>query len=203
LPPLVAHQAHCALVNHLVQNHQVVVFQLAVRPVEVVIQELEQLVMLLSQVGEVDEKSAAHVALHGLDRLRPGGSVVLHQKVAVLQQAAAPDFFRVSRCDEFPVKMVEGLTKVAIDAFPHHCRIEVFADVHAGAVVEEEECVEHDVEGVDRELELPLHPVHELQLDAVRLVVPQRDQTPSVTIVHFHHLGHVGLFQSARRHPLL
>ena len=26
-----------------------------------------------------------------------------------------------------PVKMVEGLTKVAIDAFPHHCRIEVFA----------------------------------------------------------------------------
>ena len=80
---------------------------------------------------------------------------------------------------------------------------DVVPDVHAGAVVEEEECVEHDVEGVDRELELPLHPVHELQLDAVRLVVPQRDQTPSVTIVHFHHLGHVGLFQSARGHPLL
>ena len=33
---------------------------------------------------------AAHVALHGLDRLWPGRSVVLHQKVAVLQQAAAP-----------------------------------------------------------------------------------------------------------------
>ena len=33
---------------------------------------------------------AAHVALHGLDRLWPGWSVVLHQKVAVLQQAAAP-----------------------------------------------------------------------------------------------------------------
>ena len=81
--------------------------------------------------------------------------------------------------------------------------VDVVPDVHAGAVIEEEECVEHDVEGVDRELELPLHPVHELQLDAVRLVVPQRDQTPSVTIVHFHHLGHVGLFQSARRHPLL
>ena len=173
-----------------------------------------------------------------------------------------------------PVKMVEGLPEVAIHAFPHHCRIEVFAekenmnkslsflsaglnflagilsffiglstfsvefklvslgfqllgcvfsnlfsgvgiflvdfqlfdvvpDVHAGTVVEEEECVEHDVEGVDRELELPLHPVHELQLDAVGLVVPQRDQTPSVTIVHFHHLRHVRLFQSARRHPLL
>ena len=81
--------------------------------------------------------------------------------------------------------------------------VDVGPDVHAGAVVEEEECVEHDVERVDRELELPLHPVHELQLHAVRLVVPQRDQTPSVTIVHFHHLRHVGLFQSARRHPLL
>ena len=81
--------------------------------------------------------------------------------------------------------------------------VDLEPDVHAGAVVEEEECVEHDVERVDRELELPLHPVHELQLDAVRLVVPQRDQTPSVTIVHFHHLRHVGLFQSARRHTLL
>ena len=28
-----------------------------------------------------------------------------------------------------PVKMVEGLTEVAIDAFPHHCRIEVFAEI--------------------------------------------------------------------------
>ena len=27
-----------------------------------------------------------------------------------------------------PVKMVEGLTEVAIHAFPHHCRIEVFAE---------------------------------------------------------------------------
>ena len=27
-----------------------------------------------------------------------------------------------------PVKMVEGLPEVAIDAFPHHCRIEVFAE---------------------------------------------------------------------------
>jgi len=45
--------------------------------------------------------------------------------------------------------MVEGLTKVAIDTLPHHCWIEVLADVHAGAVVEEEEGVEHDVEAVD------------------------------------------------------
>ena len=27
-----------------------------------------------------------------------------------------------------PVKMVECLTEVAIHAFPHHCRIEVFAE---------------------------------------------------------------------------
>ena len=56
-----------------------------------VVKELAQLVVLLGEVREVDEEPAAHVALHGLDRLRPGRSVVLHQKVAVLQQAAAPD----------------------------------------------------------------------------------------------------------------
>ena len=44
-------------------------------------------------------------------------------------------------------------------------------DVHAGTVVEEEEGVEHDVEAVDRELELPLHPVDKLKLDGVGLVV--------------------------------
>jgi len=99
--------------------------------------------------------------------------------------------------------MVEGLTKVAIDTLPYHCRIEVLADVHAGTVVEEEEGVEHDVEAVDRELELPLHPVDKLKLDGVGLVVAQRNQAPSITVVHFHHFRHVSFFQRARRHSLL
>ena len=33
---------------------------------------------------------AAHVALHGFDGFRPGGPIVFHQQVAVLQQPSAP-----------------------------------------------------------------------------------------------------------------
>ena len=42
---------------------------------------------MIRKVGGVP---AAHVALHGLDGFRPGRPVVLHQEVAVLQQATAP-----------------------------------------------------------------------------------------------------------------
>ena len=76
-------------------------------------------------------------------------------------------------------------------------------DVHAGAVVEEEEGVEHDVEAIHGELELPLHPVDKLKLNRVGLVVAKGNQAPTVTIVHFHHFGHVSFFQRARRHSLL
>ena len=76
-------------------------------------------------------------------------------------------------------------------------------DVHAGTVVEEEEGVEHDVEAVDGELELPLHPVDKLKLDRVGLVVAQCNQAPPITVVHFHHFRHVSFFQRARRHSLL
>ena len=121
-----------------------------------------------------------------------------------------------------PVQMVEGLTKVSIDALPNHSWVEVLAekytfkgssedaffklfrpDVHAGTVVEEEEGVEHDVEAVDGELELPLHPVDELELDRVGLVVAQGNQAPSITVVHFHHFRHICFLQCARRHSLL
>jgi len=171
--------------------------------VEVIVQEFEQLVVLLGEVREVDEKPAAHVALHGFDGFRPGGPIVFHQQVAVLQQPSAPDFLRVSCCNQLPVQMIEGLPKVAIHTLPHHCRVKVLADVHAGAVVEEEEGVEHDVEAVDGELELPLHPVDELKLDGVCLVVAESDQAPPITVVHFHHFRHVCLFQRARRHSFL
>ena len=43
---------------------------------------------MIRKVG--DSVPAAHVALHGLDGFRPGRPVVLHQEVAVLQQATTP-----------------------------------------------------------------------------------------------------------------
>ena len=52
---------------------------------------MDMMIMMMKPRWSRGRLPAAHVALHGLDRLRPGGSVVLHQKVAVLQQTAAPD----------------------------------------------------------------------------------------------------------------
>ena len=59
---------------------------------EVVVKEFAELVVLLGQVGEVDEEPAAHVSLHRLDLLRPGGPVVLHQEIAIFQQTSTSDF---------------------------------------------------------------------------------------------------------------
>ena len=59
---------------------------------EVVVKELTQLVVLLCQIRKVDEEPAAHVALHRLDLLRPGGPVVLHQEIAIFQQTSTSDF---------------------------------------------------------------------------------------------------------------
>ena len=60
---------------------------------EVVVKKFAELVVLLGQVGEVDEEPAAHVALHGLHLVWPGWPVVLHQKVAIFQEASAADLF--------------------------------------------------------------------------------------------------------------
>ena len=66
---------------------------------EVVVKELAELVVLLGEVREVDEEPTAHVALHGLHLVRPGGPVVLHQKVTIFQEAAASDLFGTLRGD--------------------------------------------------------------------------------------------------------
>ena len=66
---------------------------------EVVVKELAELVVLLGEVREVDEEPAAHVALHGLHLVRPGGPVVLHQKVTIFQEASATDLFGALRGD--------------------------------------------------------------------------------------------------------
>lgn len=95
-----SHQAHRGLVHHLVKDHKVVILQLRVGTLEVVIQELEKLVMLLSQVGEVDEEATAHVPLHCLYCFWPCWPVVLHQEVAVFKQTSTTDFFRVFRSDQ-------------------------------------------------------------------------------------------------------
>lgn len=139
------HEAHRGLVHHLVQDHQVVVLQLLVRALEVIVEELDKFAVLLREVGEVDEEPTAHVPLHRLHLLRPGRAVALDQKVAVLEEAAPTDLLGVLSGDQLFVKMVKRLLEVPVHALTQHRRVEVVRDGHAGAVVEEEEGVEHDV----------------------------------------------------------
>lgn len=80
-----AHEADRGFIHHLVQYHQVVVLQLTISPMEMVVEELEQLVVLLCQVGEIDEESATHVSFHRLYGLGPCRSVVFHKEIAILQ----------------------------------------------------------------------------------------------------------------------
>ncbi len=70
-----------------------------VSTLEVVVKEFAELVVLLGQVGDVDEEPAAHVALHRLDLVRPGWPVVLHQKITIYQEASSTDLFRTLRGD--------------------------------------------------------------------------------------------------------
>jgi len=80
-----SHETHCGLVHYLIQDHQVVILQLTVGTMKVVVQKFEQLVMLLCQVWEVDEESAAHITFHRLHSFRPGWPVVLHQEVTIFE----------------------------------------------------------------------------------------------------------------------
>ena len=70
-----------------------------------VVQKLAELVVLARQVGEVDEEPGAHVSLHRLDLLWPGGPVVLHQEVAILEKTAASNFLRTLCRYQLLVKM--------------------------------------------------------------------------------------------------
>ena len=132
---------------------------------EVVVKELAEFVVLLREVRKVYEEPAAHVTLHGFDLVRPGGPVVLHQKVAVLQQTAATDLLRLLGGDQLAVQVVQRVGEVSVYRFTQHGGIEILRDLHPGAVVEKEQGVQYNVETVHTELVFSFHPVHKLKLD--------------------------------------
>lgn len=183
LPPLVPHQADCGLVHDTMQHQQVLVLVLLLAH-EVVGEVSLQLGALLVDVAKVDEEPRTHVALQVLDLLRPGGLVVPHQEVAVLQQPASSDLFGVPRGDQLLVQVVEGLLEVPVDGLGHHGGVEVVAHGHLGAAVEEQQRVQDDLERVDAELELAAHRVDELELDVAAAVVAEANQAPPVTGGH-------------------
>ena len=115
---------------------------------EVVPEVIIQFDTLLAHVGKVDEKAAAHVALERLDLVGVGRSVLFDEQVAVFEQTAAADLFRVPRGDHLAVEVSVRLCEVAVHRLAHHRRVEVLAqrDVRRrSAVVEEQQRVQDDL----------------------------------------------------------
>lgn len=152
-----------------------------------VVQITPQLLLLAGDVGEVDEEPGAHVLLETAAFLRPGRLVSADVEVAVLEEAAATDLFRLAGVDHLILQMFDSLkylrglkgkeeTTNRSDV-PEHA-LDLDDGVRGVEVVDQG--IEGDLEGVDGELELSPHLVHELQLDALAEVVVQREQGPPV-----------------------
>ena len=108
-----AHKANGARVNNFVQDHEVLVLIHVLR--EMRAQIAVQFLMLLQQIGEVDEESRTHISLHHLNFLLASRAVVPRQQIAVLQESTAPNLFGISRRDQLIVQVIEGFLKVSED----------------------------------------------------------------------------------------
>ena len=173
-PQLVGHQTERGLVDHLVQDHQVMVLGLVFRALEVVVQVVFELALLLVDVGEVDEEARAHVALHSFDLVVRGRSVAAAEQVAVLQQASAADLLGIFGSYEFLVQVIEGFLEVAKHGLGHDGGVKVVRDggcIGFVALVVEEQGVQDHVKGVHAELVLTPHCMHKLELDSFGPIV--------------------------------
>ena len=105
LSSLVTHQAHGAVVDHRMQCHQIVVFQMILTD-EVICQVVPQLHTLLLHVWEVNEKPGTHVTLDDFDVNIWRSFVTVNYKVTVFQQTTATDLLRFSGSNEFLVQVL-------------------------------------------------------------------------------------------------
>lgn len=206
LPPLVSHQTDRRFLHHRVQHRQIPVLEaLLFRPDKVVPKVVFQLGPLLPIIREIYEEPRAHVPLEVLDALSVGRLVGTDEEVAVLQQSAAADLLGVSRRYQLLVQVVQRLLEVPVNGLADHRRVEVLSDGELAAVVEKEEGVEHDLEGVHGELKRSFHGVDEFELYIpVTPGVSEGDERPPVSVViHLNHLAHVGLLHAAGGDALL
>ncbi|TNN47424.1 hypothetical protein EYF80_042367 [Liparis tanakae] len=147
---------------------------------EVVLQVGLQLAPLLAHIGEVDEEARAHVALQQFHLGVGRRAETPHQQVAVLQQAAASDLLGAPGADEALAQVTEGGAEVAVDALAENGGVESGGHGVLRALVEEEQRVQADLEGVHAELKLAPEGVHELELHVLAAVVGEGDETPAV-----------------------
>lgn len=167
-----AHQAHSALLHHIVQRGKVVILPV-LQVYKVVLQIGLQLSPLLTHIRKVYEESRAHVALQQFHLGVRSCTETPNQQVAVLQQAPAAYLLGAPRADEALAQVIEGSGEVTIDTFPKDGGVESCSHWVLRALVKEEERVQADLERVHAELKLPAKRVHKLELHVLATVVGQ------------------------------
>lgn len=126
---------------------------------KMVVEESAQLEVLSCNVGEIDEESRAHVTFQFATVLRC--LVSTGHQMTVLEQASSSDFFRRTSINQALVKMSQGLGKVAKHALGNDSWSVTF-DIQILNVQQRVQC---DLEGVNAEFELTAHFVDEFELD--------------------------------------
>lgn len=174
LTSFVTHQAHRTFIDDAVKRGQILVFTV-LQSHEMILQIRPELASLFRHVREVDEEPGAHVALQKLHLALRSRAETPHQQVAVLQQTSAPDLLGIPRADQFPLQVVQGDGEVAVNALSHDGGVEGLGHGVLGALVEEQERVQVDLERVHAELELTPEGIDELELHVLPAVVRQGD----------------------------
>lgn len=135
LAPLVSHQAHRALPDHVIQRGQIVILPL-LQVHKVVLQVGLQLPPLLTHVGEIYEEAGAHVPLQQF-HLRVGRRAeTSHQQVAVLEETTTPDLLGAPGADEPLPQVIECGGEISVDALADDRRMEGGGHGVFGALVE-------------------------------------------------------------------
>lgn len=125
---------------------------------KVVVQVAAQFDFLCCDVREVNEKSGAHVFLHVTAVL--SGRIATSQQMTILKESTTTNFLGWSGVDEASVQVFQGLLKVAKHAFGNDAGLDLGVQV-----LYIQQWVQCDLEGVDAELELASHLVHEFQFN--------------------------------------
>jgi hypothetical protein len=124
------HETDCGSRDDTVEKHDVLILDGGV-PEKVVFEIVGEFLALSLHVGKVDEKPGTHVTLQGARGFLAERSVVLHQKVAVLEESTASDFLRLLRINDTVVEMTKCRLKISIQRLGCDIRIESWRDANS------------------------------------------------------------------------
>ena len=160
----------------------------------------QDLVVLLRDGWEIDEKSAAHVRLELFHSTLFRRFETIHEQRAVLQEASSTDLLWVGGVYEPLVQVTHGLIEVWVHRDGVNGREKLGRGSHwalLGTPPVREIVVQTDLERVDGKLKLSPDLVHEFEFDAsMPVFIAEREQGPlNLGCHHEHHLPHVRLLQ--------